>query len=117
MLVRWPENGRNQCTYCIQNSHTNQLLLLQKIKDLIYAHFKVTKDPASQSDIDGEDKLKLKGMYVQCLIVVGISICAYYYQFQQAKKLLIDRYIYTRGETMWVNAILHIVFGRVKYIA
>ena len=45
---------------------TSQLPVLQKIKDHIYAHFDVTKDPASHSDIDGEDKLKLKGMYVQC---------------------------------------------------
>ena len=36
----------------------------QKIKDQIYAHFGVSKDPESHQNLDGENRLKLKGTYV-----------------------------------------------------
>ena len=38
------------------------LLILQKVKDQVYAYFRVSKDPASQVNLDGEEKLKLKRM-------------------------------------------------------
>ena len=40
------------------------MFTLQKIKDQIYAHFGVSKDPATHQNLGGEDKLKLKGTYV-----------------------------------------------------
>ena len=45
--------------YFVYNSCIDQSVVLQKIKDQINAHF---KDPSSQGDTDGEDKLKLKSV-------------------------------------------------------
>ena len=47
--------------YFVQYSHIDQHVVLQKIKDQIYDHFKI-KDSASQGNLDGEDKLKLKSI-------------------------------------------------------
>ena len=47
--------------YFVQYSHIDQRVVLQKIKGQIYAHFGI-EDSASQGDLDGEDKLKLKSI-------------------------------------------------------
>lgn len=48
----------------------------QGIKDAIYHYYGVTADPSSHSQLDGEDKLCMKGSYtsrvktMQCIIIL-----------------------------------------------